>query len=65
LLRADYAPPTPLLQLVNKAPNGVVALSTEPGVSRDRVVTLVLTFNKKVYGFDANKMAIRNGTIIR
>ncbi|GAQ81888.1 hypothetical protein KFL_000930340 [Klebsormidium nitens] len=65
VLYHDSAPPTAFLQLVNKDPNGVVALSTEPGVSRDQEVTLVLTFDKKVFGFDANTMAITNGTIIR
>ncbi|GAQ86842.1 hypothetical protein KFL_003150070 [Klebsormidium nitens] len=60
----DTVPPSALLQLVNKDPNGVVSLSPDPGVSPDRVVTVVLSFDKRVLGFDATSMIIQNGTLI-
>ncbi|GAQ91125.1 hypothetical protein KFL_007310020 [Klebsormidium nitens] len=61
----DTVPPSALLQLVNKDPSGVVSLSADPGVSPDRVVTLVLSFDKRVSGFDATSMVIQNGTLIQ
>lgn len=65
LLDADTVPPSALLQLVKRDPNGVVSLSPDPGVSPDRVVTLVLSFDKRVSGFDADSMVIRNGSLVR
>ncbi|GAQ91076.1 hypothetical protein KFL_007240025 [Klebsormidium nitens] len=61
----DRDPPTALLQLVSTSPNGATSLSSDPGVSSDPTVTIVLDFDKRVIGFDANSVVLQNGTLIR